>query len=120
MAQAEKLFHEYSAKVGQGGSKEKGKPSGKVLGRAATKVLNEFEISREMLPNLVLKMGWEPVDDMMEMSLGMVAQTRNPGFLNWTEFLLFMKSYRDLEVDLFNARAGFSKDEVASYKETFE
>merc|ERR1719335_1225401 len=40
--------------------------------------------------------------------------------LNWTEFLLFMKSYRGLEVDLFNARAGFSLEEVEQYRQTFE
>merc|ERR1719240_1411037 len=56
---------------------------------------------------------------MMEMSLGM-AHTQTEGMLTWTEFLSFMKAYRGLEVDLFNARAGFSKEEVDNYKETFE
>merc|ERR1719159_1270373 len=57
---------------------------------------------------------------MMDMAISMLSQTETPGMLNWTEFLAFMKAYRGLEVDLFNARAGFSKEEVENYKETFE
>jgi Ca2+-binding EF-hand superfamily protein len=119
MAQAEKLFNEYCTKVGGGGDE---KPEDrKAEGKAATQTLNEYEIKRDILPDLVIKMGWEPQDDMLETSLGMVPKSNaGPGKLNWTDFLLFMKSYRGLEVDLFNARAGLAKEEVENYRETFD
>merc|ERR1711871_1282627 len=120
MKKAEVLFNEYS--VMQGGRKDskEAKPTTKELGRSATYALNQYVVGKEQLPELVVKMGWEPNADTMETSLGLVAGTIHPGKLNWSEFLLFLKSFRGLEVDLFNARAGFSKEEVENYKETFE
>jgi len=39
--------------------------------------------------------------------------------LDWDSFLNFIKEYRALELQEFNARAGFSEGEVEFYRETF-
>merc|ERR1719160_329904 len=114
MAQAEKLFNEYAQLPGAGEAKKN------KFSRSYTANLNQYEISKEDLPSMITKMGWEPQEDTLELATGMVAKTDHHGYLNWTEFLLFMKMYRSLEVDLFNARAGFSVEEVEQYRQTFE
>ena len=72
-------------------------------------------IAQDKVPEILLEFGWEPSDAMLEKALALTLGMP----MGWDTFLNFIKEYRALELDQFNARAGFSEGEVEFYHETF-
>ena len=64
MAQAEKLFNEYAQLPGAGEAKKN------KFSRSYTANLNQYEISKEDLPSMITKMGWEPQEDTSRRAAG--------------------------------------------------
>jgi Ca2+-binding EF-hand superfamily protein len=72
-------------------------------------------IAQDKVSEILLEFGWEPSDAMLEKALALTLGMP----MGWDTFLNFIKEYRALELEEFNARAGFSEGEVEFYHETF-
>jgi len=75
----------------------------------------ELRLKHEFIPSAIRALGWDPNEDMLEKANVLLTE----GELDFGAFVRFIKAYRDLELEEYNRRAGFSEEEVANYQETF-
>jgi calmodulin len=114
MMEAEKLFLHYG--VVPGAPPPADAEEGQNAPNEGLKV-RDLEMEVKLFPKMLPKLGWTPSEAMMEKQEELLPAK---SMCSWREFLLYLGDYRKLELAESKRRAGFSEDEVAFYRETFD
>jgi Ca2+-binding EF-hand superfamily protein len=73
-------------------------------------------VPRHAFGKILASFGWDPTPTMVEKAQNMV----EGDITSWNQFLNLVEMYRELELEEFRNRAGFSEVEVGEFREIFE
>jgi Ca2+-binding EF-hand superfamily protein len=119
MLQSEKLFGSMATHPEEEGMTEEEKTENQkgLDPRRASARLKAMGFNPKYLARAVVELGWSPSALMLD-KLESLAESY-AGYLSWPEFVHFVSTYRALELQDFNRRAGFSEEQVEEFREKF-